>query len=245
MTTPQKQQNPKPIGQHLKLNIPKMLESKLIKVRCAICNCGLGEIRVGKDEPDTRSGMCGSIYCMRMAEWSRMTKDQRIKMSAKRGVGLYFNRNGIANLKDFPYDGIEWNKSSYLVGDPGTGKTWALSCIVCEALAQGRTAKLINWAWFRGEVMESYRDGSETSEMELVRRCTSVDVLCLDDLGTGKESQAATNLMYLIIDRRYANGSITHISSNIEPKKIAEVTDKRVARRILEICKVVVLDEVI
>jgi DNA replication protein DnaC len=234
-----------PIGQRLKTSIPKMLESKLVKARCAICDCGIGEIRVAKNAPDTKVGMCGSIFCKRMAAWSQMTKEQRIKMASSQGVGPYFNRNGLTSLKDLPCEGIEWDKSSYICGPVGTGKTWALSCIVCDSLSQGRTARLISWAWFRMEVRDSYRDGSDTTEKQLLKSCVSVDVLCLDDLGTGKESQAATDLVYLIIDKRYANGSITHISSNFVPDKIAETTDDRVARRILEMCKVTVLDEVI
>jgi len=227
-------------------------KAKAIPVVCPICKVEYGERWVADDSPQIEhSQVCDNIFCVRKSRWAIRPEAERARDSRSAGVGSMFIRNGIVpGLSTFPCDKLAWDKSSYICGPVGTGKTWALSAIVCDALASGRTARFINWQYFQLEVRDTYKAAGKETELDILRRYTRPDVLCLDDLGAGKriggkESDAARVLLYMLIDKRYSEAGITHISSNMQPARLLETYDSRIARRIKEMAEVVVLTEVV
>ena len=229
--------------------IPQPIQSRFkeIPIVCKFCNKHYDKHRVNKDcKNGFVMGVCNSKFCEKTKRWNKLGNEKRQAHVVLHGVGLLFIRDGILpSLSTFPVNGIKWQESTYICGPVGTGKTWALSAMICDAESHGYNSGLINWGWFRMEVRDSYNVNSASSERQLLEACVRCDVLCIDDLGVSKESPAATELLYLIIDKRYSKGLITHISSNIPPGEIKNVFNDRISRRILEMCKVVVLSEVI
>ena len=135
-----------------------------------------------------------------------------------------------------------------LMGPVGTGKTWGLMALACDALAIGLTVKVVNWERLKLEVRDTYKASAKETELDILDRYCDPDVLCLDDLGAGaeregRESEAARVLLYNLLDRRYNTCRATHISTNLPTDQLVKRYDERTARRVNEMCKEVVLTE--
>jgi len=204
-------------------------------------------VKIDDDRENIRK-VCEKPACLRRDKWFRADDRARINMAKAIGVGDLFIRETVPTMADFPAADMRWDDSAYIHGPVGTGKTWAASALACDALAQGRTVRLVNWLWFTAEVRDTYKAAGKETELDIVKRYTLPDVLCLDDIGTGKqiegrESQAAIVLMYMLMNKRYEQNKITHITSNVEPDELASIYDPRIARRIAEMCEIVELSE--
>ena len=243
-------------GRRLKLERPKRREYKTIPVECPICKKSLGT----KDEPigdDSHiiklTRLCGSPKCKRRSVWNISDNEKRIQIVESAGVGSHFIRNDIIpSTAKFPYCDISWDESTYICGPVGTGKTWALAAMACDGAEQGASVRMVNWPWLRLLIIDTYSDRRDETALETINKiCVYPNVLCLDDIGAGTESAAATADLYNVINKRYERNLTTHITSNLllgenpEIGELAKVYDKRIARRIGVMCREVVLDEVI
>jgi len=208
--------------------------------------------------------LCKKPRCL----WETRPHEVRIKLALRAGLGRQYIRNSeggfaepggemfLPRLEDFPAvragrlkkEEISYDKSTYICGPVDTGKSWLMCCLAVEALAEGCRVAMINWSRFKREVRSSYQAGSNRTEEEIFNHYDSVDVLCVDDLGVGLDSQgqetrAAREMLYDLIDQRYWARKPTHITSNLNPQRLGEHYDDRIARRIKELCQVVVLDQ--
>ncbi len=123
-----------------------------------------------------------------------------------------------------------------------------LNSLAVDCLSFGLTVLVLNWQMFQLEVRDTYKATATETELDILKRYTGVEVLCIDDIGTGKEvqgkeSEAARVLLYTLIDQRYIANKITHISSNMAPSEISDRYDARIGRRIEELCKPIYLTE--
>lgn len=228
-------------------------KGKVIEVVCPYCNHILNPKIVAMDYngDDKIERVCSNQICQRTYEWALTNRSKQIGAAIQAGVGELFIRDDqLPSLVCFsPSDKIMWPKSSYICGPSGTGKTWGLCAIVCEALSHGRVVRIINCQRLQLVLRATYKSEKET-ELDVLRYYESVNVLCLDDLGSGKqiggkESEAARVFLYMLIDARHNRKRTTHISSNLKLTELATVYDERIARRIREMCEIVVLKEVI
>ena len=140
---------------------------------------------------------------------------------------------------------ISPDDSHFICGPVGTGKSWLLACLACEALKAGYVPKgeiLLNWQWLRIQIRSTYQGGGE-NEYALLKLYSELDFLCLDDLGAGKESDAERDLLYTLLDYRYSHKLTTNLSSNMPPDELSKRYDARIARRIQEMCEIVVLTD--
>jgi len=222
---------------------------KTIPIVCPACKKVLGDKVVRADDVSVDiKKLCDNQVCIERVSWLRSDDKRRIMIAQHIGVGAHFIRETLPSLDKFPVGGMSWDESAYIYGPVGTGKTWALSAIACDALAAGQAVKLINWQWFQLCVRDTYKAAGTETELDVLKRYALPDVLCLDDLGIGKriegkESQTAIVLLYMLLDKRYSHGKITHITSNVEPDELASIYDPRIARRIAEMCEIVKLSE--
>ena len=201
--------------------------------------------------------------------WESMTPDRQIALAVKAGVGRQYirpvagsrlaseqDRAVVPILERFPaivegnVEGLDHAKSTFICGTVNTGKSWLLCCLAVEAIADGRAAEIVNWSRFKRQVRSSYQPGARQTEQDIFHRYDRVEVLCVDDLGVGigaegKETKAATEMLYDLIDQRYWSGRPTHITSNLNPKHLANHYDQRIARRISQLCRVVVLSRTV
>jgi len=140
--------------------------------------------------------------------------------------------------------------SLYLIGPRGTGKTHMAAAIIREIVLdrtpKQRRATIKNIKWISVpdlllEIRATFRDGSERSEMEIIEEYSDCRILVLDDLGAEKTSEWSLQTLYTIIDRRYREERQTIITSNLSLDELAAQVDDRIASRLSELCRVVVL----
>jgi DNA replication protein DnaC len=211
---------------------------------------GENQCKVCGQKLPTGSRTCRRLRCRRSLAWDYAESEDRIRLANEAGVGMHFIRkNMLPSRLSFAVPlAIPAARSAYFCGPVGTGKTWGLCCIVCDSLADGLTARMVNWAWLQAEIRSTYQPAARETEFGLLRRYAEVDVLCVDDLGCGKEvdgreSEAARVLLYTLLDKRYAEARRTCLSGNLPPDQLDTRYDARIARRIREMCQVVVLKD--
>lgn len=137
--------------------------------------------------------------------------------------------------------------SLYLTGPRGTGKTHMAAAIIREiVLDKTPSHSLSGLQWTSApdlllEIRATFRDGSERSEKEIIEQYSNCKLLVLDDLGAEKTSGWSLQTLYTIIDRRYREERQTIITSNLSLDELAAQVDDRIASRLSELCRVVVL----
>lgn len=137
--------------------------------------------------------------------------------------------------------------SLYLTGLRGTGKTHTAAAMVKEIMLDktpdhGRAGiRWISAVDLLLEIRGSFRDGSERSEDGIIEDYGESRLLVLDDLGAEKTTEWSLQTLYTIIDRRYREERQTIITSNLSLDELADKLDDRIASRLSELCRVVVL----
>jgi DNA replication protein DnaC len=228
--------------------LPKQLDkpTDLVDIMCTMC----GELVCTYPEAlrtDYRLQVCKKTVCQNRFSWQGLSPQGKIKQAVLHGVGELFIRDDKLPMldtfgKNLPRP-ISSHDSHFICGPVGTGKSWLLACLACEALRAGRAPKseiLLNWQWLRIQIRSTYQGDGE-SEYDLLKRYSRLEFLCLDDLGSGKESEAERDLLYTLLDYRYSHRLTTNLSSNMTPGELSKRYDARIARRITELCKIVVL----
>lgn len=130
--------------------------------------------------------------------------------------------------------------SLLLAGPTGTGKTHAAYAALRLSAESVRPAswKASSTAALLGDLRPSAKNDSE----ELMRKFCSNPLLFLDDLGAGKSSEWTEEILYRVIDHRYANMLPCLLATNLKPSELAGVLGDRTASRLAEMCHTVVID---
>lgn len=157
-----------------------------------------------------------------------------------------------AKLSDFTeqYQIPEGDNGFYVTGPRGVGKTHLLAAICRYKIQSHLKANdgefetkdlpaFISVPELLFQFKGSYSKTSNTTEEEILKKYTQCRVLLLDDLGAERSNDWSIQLIYLLIDRRYADMKQTFISSNLHLDKIAEQLDDRIASRIAGMCDVI------
>jgi DNA replication protein DnaC len=121
-----------------------------------------------------------------------------------------------------------------LTGPPGTGKSH-LSAAVLLQLAPDHLCLYTTVSQLIRAVRDTWRKDSETSEKQLIKRLGSdVDLLVIDEVGVQYGTDAERNLLFDILDRRYADMRPTILLSNLQGDALKEVLGERVYDRMRE-----------
>ena len=83
---------------------------------------------------------------------------------------------------------VNWAKrfeSLYLCGSPGTGKTFLAAIMAQELLKQGKSVIFGDVPTLLDQLKGTFDNDADSTLEELMQTLASVDVLILDDLGTG------------------------------------------------------------
>lgn len=112
-----------------------------------------------------------------------------------------------------------------LTGDIGTGKTYAAYAIGHAAVAKGHWVQ----AWNVHDLLDDMRPDHDANAY---RQASTCRLLILDDLGTGKVSDWATDRMYDLVNARVSNRLATVITTNTSAVILAEVWGKRTIDRL-------------
>ena len=126
------------------------------------------------------------------------------------------------------------------LGDVGVGKTHLAVGMAREMIERYMlTAKVISTPALMASFYDNMKvDGRIHSLMELYKE---VDLLVLDDIGTELPSDYAKTQIFLVMDHRLMHKKLTLLTSNYSIRIIAERVGDRIASRIIEMCRLVII----
>ena len=106
----------------------------------------------------------------------------------------------------------ETNKGAYISGRTGTGKSYW-----CKLLTNALIYELRNVCYIRAVdlALSLRKEAFADRYKQVLGEFAGVDVLIVDDFGTQKNTEWVSETMYAIFDKRYEDGKITIITSNI------------------------------
>lgn len=134
------------------------------------------------------------------------------------------------------------DRSLYLYGSVGVGKTFAACTIGNELLESGKPVRFVQVSDLLLRLRDTF--SSETaSEMEVLRPLLDVPFLVLDELGDlrfgSKEiaSSFTTNRILTLLDQRWRDSKTTIVTSNLSLEELVHwVGDERIGSRIRGLC---------
>jgi DNA replication protein DnaC len=134
--------------------------------------------------------------------------------------------------------------SIVLSGPTGVGKTHQAYQAIREASrARAANGKATFWlATSHPDLNATQRVGADpdTSPTVALARYINVDLLLLDDVGAGKQTDWTADTLYRLIDHRWSNLRPTIYATNLTPKQITATLGDRVASRIADAIQVII-----
>lgn len=128
------------------------------------------------------------------------------------------------------------NAGLLFFGSPGTGKTFAASCIA-NALMEKRVPVLVT------SIVRLTANMFGDDLNELLFRMNTARLLVLDDFGAERNTEFKAEQIFTVIDARYAAKKPMIITTNLTDFKTeVDVRRKRVYDRIFEVCTPIKMD---
>lgn len=112
-------------------------------------------------------------------------------------------------------------RSLYITGPNGAGKTYYACSVARCAVDNGRTVYFTSSVALIQAIRETY-DGIRNGVLDRAYGC---DVLVLDDLGKENPTRNALEVLFMLVDQRYADRKPTVITSNFSRGELADRWD--------------------
>lgn len=116
-------------------------------------------------------------------------------------------------------------------GGVGNGKTYTAACIANALMEQEVPVLMRNMSYFMNS---SFEDRSE-----LIRSISSYGLLIIDDFGMERSTEFGMEIVFDVIDARYASKKPTIITTNLSMNTLCEPKDlahQRIYDRVREMC---------
>jgi DNA replication protein DnaC len=123
--------------------------------------------------------------------------------------------------------------SMIFYGGVGTGKSLLASC-VAKSIMHKRQVRIVKAIDLYQEIMATYRKDSDKSERQIIQTYGKLDLLVIEEIGIGKNSEFESNILFRVIDERYNELKPTILTSNLGIKEFQEWVDSRVMDRMRE-----------
>ena len=123
------------------------------------------------------------------------------------------NRRAVKIAKWFAAEKPE--KSVYLYGECGTGKTFLASPIARQYVTRSKGVVFGDVPMLLSELKRTFNDPAKSTEGLLDRYCRCT-LLVMDDIGAGQTTEWNVGIVYQIINARYNNELLTIITSNYD-----------------------------
>lgn len=131
--------------------------------------------------------------------------------------------------------------SLLLMGAIGTGKT-LLASLIAKQVMERVPALYMTVTDMHRWVRASYAKGSLLTEADVMEQLATMPLLIIDEIGASRGSDAEKQLMFDVIDSRYANQKPMILATNLDPDELREELGERMMDRLREVCTVLVFD---
>ena len=134
-------------------------------------------------------------------------------------------------------------KGYFLTGGPGVGKTYFSYVALNELIFQsGRPGKFISLSKAFFQTLRFAFD--ENSPMHgksetFLRTLGNVPFLVIDDFGVQRNTEWELEMLYNLVDTRYANRRFTIVTTNQDIESVKDLAEGRLYSRFIEMCNIV------
>ncbi len=123
--------------------------------------------------------------------------------------------------------------SLILSGGVGTGKT-LLACSIAKAIMAKSSVRIITATDLFQEIKDSWGKDSDKNEKQVVNYYGRLDLLIIDEIGVGTNSEFESNTLFRFIKNRNDEMKPTILISNLGSDEFRECVDKRTRDRLRE-----------
>jgi len=130
------------------------------------------------------------------------------------------------------------SKGMIILGNTGTGKTYAFYAIAKVLSTQGwagGVSNIENWVEFLFEL----KDRGNKSVKGLMDDFLSNKYIFIDDLGAEQDKDWGKEMLYLVINKCYKFNKILFINTNLDNKQLIERYGERILDRVSDMVEVV------
>ena len=128
-----------------------------------------------------------------------------------------------------------------LFGDVGTGKTYAAGCIANALIDRLESVLFVGMS----DVVNRMQGNFGTDRDHYMKSLMRPDLLILDDLGAERNTSFGKERVFDVVDKRLLTGKPMIVTTNIPlsvMKQAADLDDRRIYDRILEVCVPIMFD---
>lgn len=132
-------------------------------------------------------------------------------------------------------EGVREGSSANLIlsGKPGTGKTH-LSCGIVNELFENHKVRRIDWPDLIRKIRATWARDSDLTEEQVLDFYGSLELLILEEVGTGTGSDDEKARVFQVINRRYEAMLPTVIVTNLSVRELSDELGERVIDRLRE-----------
>ena len=156
--------------------------------------------------------------------------------------GARLLKSYFSTLVDNIHSKKESIKGFYLWGEPGRGKTFFAYILLNELIFRFVSpGKFISLSKSFHELRHTFDEGSETQgqAMPMIDLLSNVPFLVIDDFGVQRNTEWEMEILYNLIDARYAHRRLTFITTNQKVDELKDLAQGRVYSRLLEMCHII------
>lgn len=155
-------------------------------------------------------------------------------------------RRAVMRMRDFAKRFDEHRKRGtgvVLAGKPGTGKTHLVAAVLLELVGGQAWVQYMTCMGLIRMVRDTWRRDSERSEKDVIRMLgEQIDLLVIDEVGVQYGTDSEQNILFEILDRRYAELKPTLLVTNQDKEGFKSFIGERVADRLSQTHEWLVFD---
>lgn len=121
-----------------------------------------------------------------------------------------------------------------ILGSTGTGKTHLACALVSYLYKYGVAAHYVDANYIALEIRNSYASHSNQTELEILERYASYELLILDEVGGGKGTDGERHAISDVLSMRHNNNKPTIVISNMASAEFKKAVGDRIWSRLHE-----------